>query len=146
MNYTDVRQLQFKLLSRVNGDYIRRGLDWQLDLLDPLHSYTQLQYTHYSRLSHKATLHSLQWQRLLSLCSTTLSRLSLPTTHNCSCNSSLPLKTLAPTLLWLLTLSTNWRLNSELQASSSLLVAFASMVILGVEPHLDPWPYFCSHI
>jgi hypothetical protein len=32
------------------------------------------------------------------------------------------------------------------QASSSLLLAFASMVILGVEPHRDPWPYFCSHI
>jgi hypothetical protein len=30
------------------------------------------------------------------------------------------------------------------QASSSLLLAFASMVILGVEPHRDPWPYFCS--
>jgi hypothetical protein len=32
------------------------------------------------------------------------------------------------------------------QASSSLLLAFASMVILGVEPHRDPSPYFCSHI
>jgi hypothetical protein len=31
-------------------------------------------------------------------------------------------------------------------SSSSLLLAFASMVILGVEPHRDPWPYFCSHI
>jgi hypothetical protein len=30
------------------------------------------------------------------------------------------------------------------QASSSLLLAFSSMVILGVEPHRDPWPYFCS--
>jgi hypothetical protein len=37
------------------------------------YSYTQLQY--YSRPSHKATLHSLQWQRLLSLCSTALSPL-----------------------------------------------------------------------
>jgi hypothetical protein len=32
------------------------------------------------------------------------------------------------------------------QASSSLLLVFSSMVILGVEPHRDPWPYFCSHI
>jgi hypothetical protein len=40
-------------------------------------SYTQLQCTHYGRPSHKATLHSLQWQRLLSLCSTALSWLSL---------------------------------------------------------------------
>jgi hypothetical protein len=32
------------------------------------------------------------------------------------------------------------------QASSSLLLAFASMVILGAEPHRDPGPYFCSHI
>jgi hypothetical protein len=42
-----------------------------------LFSYTQLQCTHYSRPSHKATLHSLQWQWLLSLCSTALSWLSL---------------------------------------------------------------------
>jgi hypothetical protein len=40
-------------------------------------SYAQLHCTHYSRPSHKVTLHSLQWQRLLSLCSTALSRLSL---------------------------------------------------------------------
>jgi hypothetical protein len=41
------------------------------------YSYTQLQCTHYSRPSHTTTLHRLQWQRLLSLCSTALSRLSL---------------------------------------------------------------------
>jgi hypothetical protein len=41
------------------------------------YSYTQLQCTHYSRPSHKATLHSLQRQRLLNLYSSELSRLSL---------------------------------------------------------------------
>jgi hypothetical protein len=39
-----------------------------------------------------------------------------------------------------------WGANPFKQASSSLLLAFASMVILGVELHRDPWPYFCSHI
>jgi hypothetical protein len=46
------------------GDYIRRGLDWQLDLLD--HTQLQLQcvtvYTLYNTTQG--------WQWLLSLCST----------------------------------------------------------------------------
>jgi hypothetical protein len=78
-----VRKLEGKILIGTprcrREDYIvartwrlyKTGLDWQLGLLD----HTQLQRTHYSRPSHKATLHSLQWQRLLNLCSTALSPL-----------------------------------------------------------------------
>jgi hypothetical protein len=62
----------------IDGVWIDNWIYWVI------HSYTQLQCNHYSRPSHKATLHSLQWQRLLSLCSTALSRL----TPNC-CNCKL---------------------------------------------------------
>jgi hypothetical protein len=62
---------------------------------------------------------------------------------------SLPLKTpdpalqplLQPTLMASLAITShNWlgTVRSSKQASSSLLLAFASMVILGVEPHRDP--------
>jgi hypothetical protein len=51
-------------------------------------SYTQLQCTHFSRPQLKATLHSLQWQRLLSLCSTALSWLTPSPRTSCRPDSS----------------------------------------------------------
>jgi hypothetical protein len=63
------------VLSRVNGSDYRRG--WIDNWIYWVTLQLQLQCTHYSRLSRKATLYSLQWQRLLSLCCTALSRLSL---------------------------------------------------------------------
>jgi hypothetical protein len=130
------------ILSPVRGDYIIRVLDWQLDLLDhtQLHTITvytllQLLTVHYNTC-RVFTLY-LHWFPVFQYL-----RIRSPATLQLFSEDCCSARILTRNSTELC------RLNSELttQASKSLLLAFASMVILGVEPHRDPWPYFCSHI
>jgi hypothetical protein len=125
-----------RILSRLCSDYIRRVLDWQLDLLDhtQLHTITvytllQLLTVHYNTC-RVFTLY-LHWLPVFQY-----SRIPSPAT----------LQLFSEDCCSVRILTRNSTELSRKQASSSLLLAFASMVILGVEPHRDAWPYFCSHI
>jgi hypothetical protein len=105
----------------------RRVLDWWLDLLSP---YTTCDYTLHITIAHRLVFSVTllgngfyQWMFLSFR------------THELSLIFSCQLPTSAVNS-WLAS-----GLTQSKQASSSLLLAFASMVILGVEPHRDPWPW-----